>query len=194
MLRLPRLGCSIIGLTTGSSFAPAIESMPRCVSPRTGCSTFITSAPHSASTAPAAGTKTNWATSSTRTPFITCFIPLGPFVDVTGREGRAIASGDRALGLPFLDLVPLDTHFHKHDLGVLRGLGRAGGLERFAVPLDGAAHKLERLAAIGRLHLDYNVLRNGLVVGQEILEALDWSPLAAEGLEVLAPVRSEAHT
>src|SRR5262249_53662421 len=41
---------------------------PRCGSPRSGSSTLITSAPQSASTAPAAGTKSQLATSRTFTP------------------------------------------------------------------------------------------------------------------------------
>src|SRR5690348_287234 len=44
---------------------------PRWVSPRTGCSTLMTSAPQSARIAPAAGTNVNCATSRTRTPCIT---------------------------------------------------------------------------------------------------------------------------
>src|SRR3954453_11944544 len=41
---------------------------PRCGSPPSGCSTFSTSAPHSARTAPAAGTNVQAATSRTLTP------------------------------------------------------------------------------------------------------------------------------
>src|SRR5271156_6359261 len=48
--------------------APNTLTKPRWASPVTGCSIFTTSAPQSASTAPADGTKVNWATSSTRTP------------------------------------------------------------------------------------------------------------------------------
>ena len=51
---------------------------PRWVSPRTGCSTLMTSAPQSARIAPAAGTKVNCATSRTRTPSITLIKPI-PF-------------------------------------------------------------------------------------------------------------------
>src|SRR3984893_13638809 len=51
---------------------------PRWVSPRTGCSTLITSAPQSARMAPAAGTNVNWATSRTRKPSITLTIPAPP--------------------------------------------------------------------------------------------------------------------
>ena len=49
---------------------PAIPDVirPRLGSPVSGCSTLITSAPQSASTAPAAGTNVHEATSNTRTP------------------------------------------------------------------------------------------------------------------------------
>ena len=71
MLRLPRLGCSIKGakdpLPTGM---PIRALRPRWASPVSACSTLMTSAPQSAKTAPAAGTKVNCATSSTRTPSI----------------------------------------------------------------------------------------------------------------------------
>src|SRR4029079_9844735 len=61
---------------------PPIERKPRWVSPRTGCSTLMTSAPQSARIAPAAGTKVDWATSRTRTPSITLITirPPGRFV------------------------------------------------------------------------------------------------------------------
>ena len=67
MLRLPRLGCSTMKLTPPVlGISPEVIS-PRCGSPLTGCSTFSTSAPQSASTAPAAGTNHHCATSTTRT-------------------------------------------------------------------------------------------------------------------------------
>src|SRR5947209_4698258 len=119
MLRLPRLACSISGLTFRSSLNPPIVAIPRWVSPRSGCSTLITSAPQSARIAPAAGTNTNCATSRTRTPFMTL---------VTGsRSAAGAGSGDRALGLVLLDPVPLDAELHQHQLGVLGGDRRAGG-------------------------------------------------------------------
>ena len=71
MLRLPRLACSIRKLIWPVLSAPPTVSSPRCASPRVGCSTLITSAPQSASTAPADGTKVYSATSRTRTPSIT---------------------------------------------------------------------------------------------------------------------------
>ena len=73
-LRLPRLGCSISGCRCGSSWMPPMLRKPRWVSPRTGCSILMTSAPQSARMAPAAGTKVNCATSRTRTPSITLTI------------------------------------------------------------------------------------------------------------------------
>src|ERR1700730_12921630 len=70
-LRFPRLGASMIGANDDPgtvAAAPNTLTNPRWASPVTGCSIFTTSAPQSASTAPADGTKVNWATSSTRTP------------------------------------------------------------------------------------------------------------------------------
>src|SRR5437867_910947 len=52
---------------------PEVTS-PRCGSPLVGCSILITSAPQSASTAPAAGTNHHCATSTTRTPVRTSLI------------------------------------------------------------------------------------------------------------------------
>src|SRR6058998_1656029 len=52
---------------------PEVTS-PRCGSPLVGCSILITSAPQSASTAPAAGTNHHCATSTTRTPARTWLI------------------------------------------------------------------------------------------------------------------------
>src|SRR5438128_376047 len=52
-LRFPRLGCSISGCRLGSSWNPPMLMKPRWVSPRTGCSTLMTSAPQSARMAPA---------------------------------------------------------------------------------------------------------------------------------------------
>src|SRR5436190_671328 len=66
--RFPRFGCSsmkLMPLTAGTS--PDVTS-PRTGSPLTGRSTLMTSAPQSASTAPAAGTNHHSATSITRTP------------------------------------------------------------------------------------------------------------------------------
>src|SRR6201997_3845897 len=67
-LRLPRLGCSMKWLTP-----PAPATMPELIKPRwgspvSGCSILITSAPQSASTAPAAGTNVHAASSTTRMP------------------------------------------------------------------------------------------------------------------------------
>src|SRR6516162_4315480 len=70
-LRLPRLGCSISGCRSGSTWMPPMLRKPRWVSPRSGCSTLMTSAPQSARMAPAAGTNVNCATSRTRKPSIT---------------------------------------------------------------------------------------------------------------------------
>src|SRR3954454_6547406 len=70
MLRLQRLGCSIMKLGMPLLPPPIIPEVmsPRCGSPVVGCSILMTSAPQSASTAPAAGTNVHVATSMTRTP------------------------------------------------------------------------------------------------------------------------------
>src|SRR6201996_602203 len=70
-LRLPRLGASMIGAKEDPGLlaaAPSTLTSPRWASPVTGCSILTTSAPQSASTAPADGTYVNCATSRTRTP------------------------------------------------------------------------------------------------------------------------------
>src|SRR5688572_8207737 len=77
-LRLPRLGCCIRLERCGLTASRCSSLIPRCASPRTGCSILITSAPQSVSTAPAAGTNVNWATSSIRTPFMTWVIVRSP--------------------------------------------------------------------------------------------------------------------
>jgi hypothetical protein len=69
-LRLPRLGASTMGeneIPGAVAERPATVTSPRCASPVTGFSILMTSAPQSASTAPAEGTKVNCATSRTRT-------------------------------------------------------------------------------------------------------------------------------
>src|SRR5829696_980648 len=71
MLRLPRLGPSIIGtklLPRLMASRPKTFDRPRCASPISACSTLITSAPQSARTAAAAGTNVYCATSRLRTP------------------------------------------------------------------------------------------------------------------------------
>src|SRR5262245_53070258 len=68
MLRLPRLACSMFGLGSPSTRSGPVWRRPRCGSPVTACSTLITSAPHSPSTAPADGTNPYMATSRTRMP------------------------------------------------------------------------------------------------------------------------------
>src|SRR5262249_5536510 len=72
--RLPRFGCSTMKLTPPAAGTRPEETSPRWGSPCTGCSTLITSAPQSASTAPAAGTNHHCATSMTRTPCSTASI------------------------------------------------------------------------------------------------------------------------
>jgi hypothetical protein len=68
MLRLDRLSFSKIGLNGRS--APNIFAKVRAGSPMPGGSIFTTSAPQSASTAPAAGPATQTPISTTRTPSI----------------------------------------------------------------------------------------------------------------------------
>src|SRR3954462_3459353 len=70
MLRLPRLGCSTLGLRSPSITNEPVRRRPRCGSPVTGCSILRTSAPQSASTAPPDVTKPYMATSITFTPVI----------------------------------------------------------------------------------------------------------------------------
>src|SRR5580693_3510776 len=72
-LRLPLLGPSITGKNEEPDTPPSSPitlTRPRWASPYSACSTLITSAPQSASTAAADGTKVYCATSRTRTPFI----------------------------------------------------------------------------------------------------------------------------
>src|SRR3954463_1373988 len=87
MLRLPRFGCSIMkfGMPPLPPISPDVIN-PRCGSPVTGCSTLITSAPQSASTAPAAGTNVHVATSRTRTPARTWSMGASYFRVVPGTE------------------------------------------------------------------------------------------------------------
>src|SRR5881628_951528 len=42
-------------------------------------------------------------------------------------------SGNRALGLELLDLIPVQAHFHQHRFGVLEGLRGAHRLHRLVV-------------------------------------------------------------
>ena len=70
MLRLLWLGCSMSGANGPPEDMDPTVNRPRCASPLSACSTLMTSAPHSARTAPAAGTNVYWATSTTRTPCI----------------------------------------------------------------------------------------------------------------------------
>ncbi|CAI7975295.1 hypothetical protein FRAHR75_170062 [Frankia sp. Hr75.2] len=94
MLRLPRLGASMMGKNAFpllETSRPSSRISPRWASPYSACSTLITSAPQSARTAPEAGTKVYWATSSTRTPSI----------------GRAIcAASRRATSVPIYPTGP----------------------------------------------------------------------------------------
>src|SRR5262245_6611294 len=68
---------------------PPMLRKPRWVSPRTGCSTLMTSAPQSARIAPAAGTNVNCASSRTRKPSITLTI-FGTLLRLErhGKRGR----------------------------------------------------------------------------------------------------------
>src|SRR6478735_7568018 len=68
MLRFPRLACSMLGFGSPSTRSGPVWRSPRWGSPVTACSTLMTSAPHSASTAPADGTNPYMATSRTWIP------------------------------------------------------------------------------------------------------------------------------
>src|SRR5438477_7310030 len=72
---------------------------PRCGSPVTGCSTLMTSAPHSASTAPAAGTYVHDATSTTRTPSMTPAMRAQPLLFSAPRIASA-SHNRRVVALP----------------------------------------------------------------------------------------------
>src|ERR1044071_481134 len=91
MLRFPRLGCSmrkVIPPLLLPGITP-LDTRPRCGSPVSGCSTLITSAPQSASTAPAAGTNVHAASSTTRTPSIAPIIPVLRLVLPAGTQSSA---------------------------------------------------------------------------------------------------------
>src|SRR5690349_1284526 len=70
---------------------------PRCGSPVTGCSTLMTSAPHSARTAPAAGTNVHDATSTTRTPSMTPPMRGQPFFQVAIADFLALSARKSAI-------------------------------------------------------------------------------------------------
>src|ERR1700694_3618377 len=88
----------------------------RCGSPPTGCSTLTTSAPQSAMTAPAAGTKVHAATSSTRTPDITLCMAVNvadydadvSFVTTAGSSAREWITASGSTSNP--DERSLATH------------------------------------------------------------------------------------
>ena len=76
MLLLPRLECSRRACTSPAMILTPEEASPRMASPRCTCSTLMTSAPQSASSAEAAGTKVCSATSRMRTPSHHCSHPV----------------------------------------------------------------------------------------------------------------------
>ena len=105
MLRFPRLANSIDGLTPGPPM-PWV-TRPRYPSPVTGCSTLMTSAPQSASSAPATGTNTQLASSTT-------FTPLNSPADLRGRSPRPLPrlhrrEAEELLGVAAEDLVLRDS-------------------------------------------------------------------------------------
>src|SRR4051794_13535062 len=67
-LFLPRLECSSRACTSPVMLTTPVAASPRIASPRSTCSILMISAPQSASSADAAGTKVCSATSRTRTP------------------------------------------------------------------------------------------------------------------------------
>src|SRR5437764_4363152 len=75
-LCLPRFECSRSTWTSPPKETVPLEARPRMASPRSTCSILMTSAPRSASSADAAGTKVCSATSRMRTPSITAVIYL----------------------------------------------------------------------------------------------------------------------
>ena len=88
-----------LGCRLGFLWKPPMLMKPRWVSPRTGCSTFMTSAPQSARIAPAAGTNVNWATSRTRTPCIT-LVNTTPYRNYVGLVSFHLIGTDGTSRLP----------------------------------------------------------------------------------------------
>lgn len=86
MERFPRFGCSINGWNEPADADTDPSRRPRCASPLTACSTLMTSAPHSLSTAPAAGVNVNCATSTIFTPRIGWYMTDPPGVVSCGGE------------------------------------------------------------------------------------------------------------
>src|SRR5262249_1533609 len=127
MLRLPRLLCSINTWTFVAATTP-VWARPRIASPRSACSTLITSAPQSASTAEAAGTKVCSATSRMRMPFITSSMG-GPLrvgigkLAPAAREAECLLRDDAAhdLGRPGVD--PRRRRDPVAELGLAAGDG-----------------------------------------------------------------------
>src|SRR3546814_9947205 len=71
---------------------------------------------------------------------------------------------------------------------MLRSLRRARGLEWLVIELHRAAHDLERLAVVA-FEFDQHVVGERLLVGGEVLQALDRRPLTLHRLQMLPPVR-----
>src|SRR5512142_2741092 len=125
MLRFPWLHCSSMKfMSNAPGMAPEVVR-PRNGSPYSGCSTLMTSAPHSPSSTPPEGANHHWATSTTFTPRSTSCIrtlshrsgaSLAPLVRASSggqHHGAALwvepARHDRdlrALDLPVLALAP----------------------------------------------------------------------------------------
>src|SRR5262245_34684066 len=98
------------------------------------------------------------------------------------------ASRDGACGLQLFDAVPPHAQFHQEGLRVLRGLRGARGLDRLVVELHRTSRQLHWSSAVGRLHFDDHVVRERLLIGGELNQALDRCPLAFHRLQVLTPV------
>ena len=110
MLFFPRLECSSSTCTAPMEGITPLEARPRMASPRSGCSTLMTSAPQSARMADAAGTKVCSATSRMRTPSMMSGNEIPPCVrdrrsfpdDCAGRQPGLVSplSGRRAQAVP----------------------------------------------------------------------------------------------
>src|SRR5262245_35788160 len=113
-LCLPRFECSRSTWTSEFSIASPLDMRPRIASPRSTCPILMTSAPQSASSAEAAGTKVCSATSRMRTPCMTSGISDGaPFSgrpSVNDVDGHVGVAGDvRHLHAPEAGLVDLEA-------------------------------------------------------------------------------------
>src|SRR5262245_46854597 len=132
MLRLPRLLCSISTCTLVATARTPVWARPRIASPRSACSTLITSAPHSARMADAAGTKVCSATSRMRMPFMMSSMGDGPLSRAAARESERLLRDDAAHDLGGARVDPRRCRDPIAELGLSLGDGAvaAGAQQR----------------------------------------------------------------